>query len=139
MIALAVIALGAGMVTRADRDTEVANAPARAPRVETPQRCPAAAVRTVRLPTVVAVDEIRVVVDDRSPHAGAASVRVAAGSFDRVVRVRGAASKAVSFSPALQGAEFDVVVDPVFTAVTGSCIERIELRHGGLPIAVVRP
>jgi hypothetical protein len=57
--------------------------------------CSAAAIADVRLPAPVAVDEIRVVVADRSPAASAASVRVDAGAFDRILRLRGPASHAL--------------------------------------------
>lgn len=138
MLVLATVALAIGVGQRASTaDAELSAT--RAPRIDTQRRCAPAAFRTVRLPTVVTVDEIRVVVDRRSPDLGAASVRVATGASDRIVRIRGSASKAVSFTPALYGAEFDVMVDPVFTAAAGSCIDRVELLHGGLPVAVVEP
>lgn len=138
MVLLAAISIGAGAAQRLSSEDPELGA-ARAPRTAPAHRCTPATMRTVRLPTVVTVDEIRVVVDRHSPDLGAASVRVAAGAHDRVVRIQGASSKAVSFAPALYGAEFDIMVDPVFSAVTGSCIDRIELRHGGLPVAVVQP
>jgi hypothetical protein len=102
-----------------------------------PARCTPAAIADVRLPTPVPVDEIRVIVADGSPLSGAAQVTVDAGDFDRVLHVRGA-SHGLTFYPALTSAEFRVSLAPVFTA-GAVCIERIELRRAGAPVATVVP
>lgn len=98
--------------------------------------CTPAAIADIRLPVAVPVDEIHVVVAGASPRA-AARVTVDAGGFDRVLHVAGA-SHGLSFSPALWSAEFRVSLDPIFTA-DAPCIERIELRRGGAPVATVVP
>jgi hypothetical protein len=101
--------------------------------------CTPSALASVRLPGPVAIDGVRVVVAHHSPRSGAVNVHVGAGAFDRVVRVRGASSKALAFYPAMTASEFDVVLDPVFDAPADACVDRIELLRGGVPVAVVRP
>lgn len=104
-----------------------------------PERCTPAHFQDIRLPFPVTVDEIRVVVADHSPAAGAVTITVDAGPFDRVLRVRGPLSRRLSFAPALSGQVFHVSLDPVFEAPTSACIERVELVRAGVPVAVVEP
>lgn len=101
--------------------------------------CVPAAIADVKLPAEVEVDEIRVIVKGSSPDAGAATVRVDGGLFDRVVRVRGSMSKILKFSPALSSQAFRVSLSPVLAAERDACVERIELVRSGLPVATVRP
>lgn len=109
------------------------------PVAETAEACVPAAIADIRLPSQVEVDEIRVIVKGSSPDAGAATVRVDGGLFDRVVRVRGSMSKILKFSPALSSQAFRVSLSPVFAAERDACVERIELVRSGLPVATVRP
>lgn len=102
-------------------------------------RCTPAHIQDIRLPFPISVDEVRVVVADHSPPAGAATVRVDAGPFDRVLRVHGPLSQGIKFEPALAGRVFHVSLDPVFEAPTAACIERVELMRDGVPLAVVEP
>ena len=101
-------------------------------------RCTPAAIRDLRFPVPIPVDEIQVVVRTGSPVHGAALVRLESASADRIVRV-GAASKRLSFRPAIVSASFTVSLDPVLTAATDACIERVELRSAGARIATVVP
>ena len=113
----------------------IATADSRSP----PPRCTPAAIADISLPFPVAVDEIRVVVATNSPVAGAATVRIDSGRFDRVLRVFGATSKRLSFTPALASRVFQISLDPVFEAPLAACIERVELVRAGVTIAVVEP
>jgi hypothetical protein len=101
--------------------------------------CPQADIRDVQLDGPAAIDGIRVVVSRRSPVGGAVDVRVDDGRSDRVIHVRGAISKQLSFSPALTASDLQVSLDPVFAAPRGACVDRIELLAGDTPIATVRP
>lgn len=135
--ALAVaIALG-GAVTLGSAD-------ARNPGAATPTEvgglhCVPAAYDQIRLPAAASVDDIRVFVTPGSPSAGAALVRVETNRGDRVLRVRGDGSRGLAFQPALVASTYHVSVDPVFSAPTSACIERIELWSRGARVAVVHP
>ena len=113
-----------------------AGAPAVAP---PPARCSQAAIADVILTAPVPIDEIRVVVASGSPEAGAAEVTVeVSGGSDRVVHVRGG-SRGLSFSPALTSRAFRISLLPDFAAAHDACVDRIELRRGGAPVATVVP
>ncbi len=102
-------------------------------------RCTPAAIADVVLAAPVPVDEIRVVVADGSPAAGAAEVTLEAGdAADRVVHIVGA-SQGLSFSPALTSRAFRVSLLPDLSAAHDACVDRIELRRGGAPVATIIP
>ncbi|HUS67944.1 MAG TPA: hypothetical protein VMZ28_25595 [Kofleriaceae bacterium] len=124
-----VVAAGAGAQAGTGGD---AAAPAPAP------RCVPAAIADVVLGGPVAVDEIRVVVAEGSPEAGAAEVVVESGRADRVVHVLGG-SHDLQFFPAMTASAFRVSLSPVFGAGGDACVDRIELRRGGAPVATVVP
>jgi hypothetical protein len=111
-----------------------AGAPAEVP----VDHCIPAAIADVMLAVPVPIDEIQVVVTDDSPETGAAEVMVQVGSSDRVVRIFGG-SHGIKFFPALTSSAFRVSLLPVFEADRDACVERIELRRGGSPVATVRP
>lgn len=134
-LAAALSAVAAPSALAGPRAQQAASAPAPA---EAPS-CVPAAIADIRLPSAVEVDEIRVIVTDGSPDAGAATVRIDGGPFDRVVRVRGSMSKILKFSPALSSQAFRVSLSPVLAAERDACVERIELVRSGLPVATVRP
>lgn len=115
--------------------------PARAgaPAADEAPRCTPAAIADVVLAAPVPVDEIRVVVADHSPEAGAAEVTVeAGGALDRVVHVRGS-SQGLSFSPALTARAFRVSLLPDLAAPRDACVDRIELRRAGAAVATIVP
>jgi len=103
-------------------------------------RCTPAAIADVVLAAPVPVDEIRVVVADGSPAAGAAEVTLEASgdAADRVVHILGA-SQGLSFSPALTSRAFRVSLLPDLSAARDACVDRIELRRGGAPVATIVP
>jgi hypothetical protein len=68
---------------------------------------------------------------------GAAEIAVDAGTFDRVLHIRGA-SQTLGFSPALTSTDFRVTLEPVLGEAS-ACVERIELRHAGVTVATVVP
>ncbi|HEU5057771.1 MAG TPA: hypothetical protein VFU21_14670 [Kofleriaceae bacterium] len=106
---------------------------------EPPARCTQAAIADVVLAAPVPIDEIRVVVAEGSPEAGAAEVMVeVSGGSDRVVHVRGG-SRGLSFSPALTSQAFRVSLLPDLAAARDACVDRIELRRRGAPVATVVP
>lgn len=113
-----------------------AGAPAEPP---LPARCTPAAIADVILAAPVPIDEIRVVVAAGSPESGAAEVTVeVADSSDRVLHVRGG-SRGLSFSPALTSRAFRVSLLPDLAAPRDVCVDRIELRRAGAPVATVVP
>jgi hypothetical protein len=97
--------------------------------------CAIAAIKDVRLPSAVPIDEIRVVIDERAS-TGVSQVTVDAAGFDRVLRVAGT-SHGLSFHPALTSAEFRVTVDPDLASSEAVCVRRVELVRAGIPIATV--
>jgi hypothetical protein len=104
-----------------------------------PTRCTQAAIADVVLAAPVPIDEIRVVVASGSPETGAAQVTVeVSDGGDRVVYLRGG-SRALSFSPALTSRAFRVSLLPDFAAARDACVDRIELRRGGAPVATIVP
>ena len=113
-------------------------AQAGAPDAPTPPRCTPAAIADVILAAPVPVDEIRVVVAPGSPESGAAEVTLEVGSTDRVVRVHGG-SRGLSFTPAITSRAFRVSLLPDLAAARDACVDRIELRRGGAPVATVVP
>ena len=126
-----VVAAGAGAQAGTGGDG-AAPAPAPAP------RCVPAAIADVVLSAPTSVDEIRVVVAEGSPEAGAAEVVVEAGRADRVVHVQGG-SHDLQFFPAMTASAFRVSLSPVFGAASDACVDRIELYRGGAPVATVVP
>ena len=98
--------------------------------------CVPAGIADVALGAPAAVDEIRVVVAEGSPEGGAAEVVVEGGRGDRVLHIRGG-SHALQFFPALRGTDLRVSLSPVFGAASDACVERVELRRGGAPVATV--
>jgi hypothetical protein len=109
-----------------------ASAPGKAP------RCTPAAIRDVVLAAPVPVDEIRVVVADGSPEAGAAEVTLEVGAADRVVHVQGG-SQGLSFTPPLTARSFRVSLLPNFAAPRDACVDRIELFGAGSHVATILP
>jgi hypothetical protein len=103
-----------------------------------PPRCTQAAIADVVLAAPVPVDEIRVLVAAGSPDAGAAEVTLEVGSADRVVHVIGG-SRGVSFWPPLTARSFRVSLLPDFAAARDACVDRIELRRAGAPVATIVP
>jgi len=103
-----------------------------------PPRCTQAAIADVILAAPVPVDEIRVVVAAGSPETGAAEVTVEVGSTDRVVRVHGG-SRGLSFTPAITSRAFRVSLLPDLAAARDACVDRIELRRAGAPVATIVP
>lgn len=103
-----------------------------------PARCTQAAIADIVLGAAVQVDEIRVIVAEGSPESGAAEVVVEGGRADRVLRVYGG-SHDLKFFPALTSSAFRVSLSPVLEASRDACVDRIELRRGGAPIATVVP
>jgi hypothetical protein len=102
-------------------------------------RCTPAAIADIVLAAPVPIDEIRVVVADDSPEAGAAEVTLAAGdAADRVVHVRGS-SQGLSFTPALTARAFRVSLLPDLAAARDACVDRIELRRAGAAVATIVP
>lgn len=101
--------------------------------------CSPAAIRDIKLPAKVQIDEIRAVVAGDSPAAGAARVTVEAGPFDRALSLIGPVSHRLSFWPALEASSFHVVIDPVLGAPDSVCVQRIELRSRGALVAAVQP
>jgi hypothetical protein len=65
-------------------------------------------------------------------------VVVATERSDRVLRVRGG-SHGLAFYPAMKASAFRVSLIPVLAAPSDVCVERIELRRGGAPVATVVP
>src|SRR5690349_18008217 len=124
-----VVAAGAGAQAGTGGDGA---APAPAP------RCVPAAIADVVLSAPTSVDEIRVVVAELTPEAGAAEVVVEAGRADRVVHVQGG-SHDLQFFPAMTASAFRVSLSPVFGAAGDACVDRIELYRGGAPVATVVP
>lgn len=115
--------------------------PARAgaPADEPPRpRCTPAAIADVILAAPVPVDEIRVVVAPGSPEAGGAEVTLEVGSTDRVVHVQGG-SRGLSFTPAITSSAFRVSLLPDLAAARDACVDRIELRRAGAPVATIVP
>lgn len=102
-------------------------------------RCTEAAIETVQLPAAVAIDEIRVAVDSRSPERGAVEVEVLAGEHAREIHINGAMSRGLSFSPPLRADRYNVALNPDFDAPVGACVDKITLYSAGMPVAVVRP
>lgn len=99
--------------------------------------CAEFAVKDVELRHWAAVDEVRVIVSQRSPDAGAVRISVGSGRFDRVVDVHGNLSRGLKFTTPLTGTRFEVALDPVFEAPGSACVEEIQLlRRGGLVAAV---
>lgn len=129
VVGLAIVVAGAGAQAGPPGDGA---APAPAP------RCVPAAIADVVLSGPASVDEIRVVVAEGSPEAGAAEVVVETGRTDRVVHVRGG-SHGLQFFPAMTASAFRVSLSPVFGAAGDACVDRIELRRGGAPVATVVP
>jgi hypothetical protein len=105
----------------------------------TSMQCAPAAYQAVHLPPGTEVDDIWVFVSEGSPLDGSSLIRVETDAGDRMVRVRGESSLGLSFRPALRATTYHVSVDPVFSAPTGACVERIELRSRGATLAIVRP
>jgi hypothetical protein len=101
--------------------------------------CAPASIRDVQLARPAEVDEIRVIVADDSPAAGAATITVEAGPSDRVLSVHGRVSHGLSFHPALQAVSFRVELDPVLAAPASACVARVELRSRGALVATVHP
>ena len=69
---------------------------------------------------------------------GAAEVTVEVGSTDRVVRVHGG-SRGLSFTPAITSRAFRVSLLPDLAAARDACVDRIELRRAGAPVATIVP
>jgi hypothetical protein len=110
--------------------------PARAGAPSAPPRCTQAAITDVVLAAPVPVDEIRVLVAPGDPD-GAAEVTLEVGSADRVVHVSGT-SRGLSFSPPLTARSFRVSLFPDLSASRDACVDRIELRRAGAPVATVK-
>ncbi len=108
--------------------------PARADSPSQP-RCTQAAIADVVLAAPVPVDEIRVLVAGTS---GAAEVTLEVGSTDRVVHVNGG-SRGLSFWPPLTAQSFRVSLFPDLAAARDACVDRIELRRAGTPVATIVP
>ncbi len=98
-------------------------------------RCTQAAITDVVLAAPVPVDEIRVLV--AAGDEGAAEVTLEVGSADRVVHVLGG-SRGLSFSPPLTARTFRVSLFPDLAASRDACVDRIELRRAGAPVATVK-
>lgn len=127
-VGLALVAAGAAAQARPPGGTET----------EAPRRCVPAAIRDVVLGAPASVDEIRVVVADRSPAEGAAEVVVATEHTDRVLRVQGG-SHGLQFFPPMTGSAFRVSLSPIFGAARDACVDRVELYRGGAQVATVVP
>src|SRR6185503_19735721 len=99
-------------------------------------RCTQAAIADVVLAAPVPVDEIRVLVVGSSP--GVAEVTLEVGSADRVLHVNGG-SRALTFWPPLTARTFRVSLFPDLAASRDACVDRIELRRAGTPVATIVP
>lgn len=96
-------------------------------------------VEEVLLPGPTPIDEIRVDVARYSPAQGAVNVFVWDGTSTRVLRIRGGASQRLSFSPPITSERLHVSVEPVYTAPSSACVDRVELRNAGNPVVAVLP
>jgi len=101
--------------------------------------CTPGHVEVVRLAKAMPIDEIRVDVSRLSPSHGATNVYVWDGRFMRVLRIRGQASQRLSFSPPINSDRLHVSLEPVYTAPTNACVDRVELRVKGTAVAEVTP
>lgn len=99
--------------------------------------CVTGVLRVVELAEDTAVNAILVRVADSSPEDGATDVRVAAGQGERVMHIWGAGSQTLEFEPALEGARFEVAIDPVVDAPTSACVAEVVLLDDGEAVAVV--
>jgi hypothetical protein len=111
--------------------------PARAGAPSTPPRCTQAVIADVVLTAPVPVDEIRVLVAPGAPDGAAEVTLEVGGSEDRVVHVNGS-SRGLSFSPPLTARSFRVSLFPDLSASRDACVDRIELRRAGAPVATVK-
>jgi hypothetical protein len=105
--------------------------------------CSDAAIREVRFPGDVTIDEIRVELRDRfDVPPGAVEpmrVQVSVGRFARRVWVAPDASRTLRFSPGLRSDRFKVTLDPTFVGQVSTCVARIELVQGGTVLASIQP
>src|SRR6187549_3342970 len=75
--------------------------------------CTDAAIREIKFPGDVTVDEIRVELNGAAD-AGPVSVRVSAGRFARRLEVTPWGGRVLAFSPGLRGDRFQITLDPSF-------------------------
>jgi hypothetical protein len=116
---------------------------ASATRPATFAECSDAAIRELRFPRDVTIDEIRVELRDRldvSPVLlGPVRVQVSAGRFNRRLWVAPPLGRVLSFSPGLRGDRFEVALDPSFVGQASACVTRVDLVQAGTVVASIQP
>jgi hypothetical protein len=106
-------------------------------------QCSDAAIREIRFPHDIAVDEIRVEVHNNpgepNDEQGPVVVSLSSGRWLRRLPVAPAAGQGLRFAPALTGDRFMVALDPSVGLHDTACVTRVTLLTGGRVVATIEP